>query len=347
MLLNAAVPIPSDESHLATPLPAREQRLPWNPEKNRQRFEDWCDAMRKGDFGTAWTINDLERQHWPSAHQLWNGQPLDHASIELEARHGLGDFVQMMRFVPVLNQLGCAVSINVRPELLSIAECFSGRFTTNARWDRQSKHSPLEIMELPYALRLQSKQLPKVTNYLHPPSELRARTRLQMNTRSGVPKIGIVWSGSSWDPERWIPFSRLQPLLGMTCCEWWAIQGGLPTSFASHPHLRHVAGYGDASLVDLAATIQALDLLITVDTLAAHIAGALGVEVWVLLKKHADWRWMQNRSDSPWYPSMRLFRQEDPGDWTGVLSAVQTELGDRYQSSHPATCRAPDHPLVS
>jgi hypothetical protein len=209
-----------------------------------------------------------------------------------------------------------------------------GQFTTGVVSNRPVKPPSLEMMELPYALRLRIRQLPALKNYLHVPPELTAQKRLQMRTRSGVPKIGIVWSGSSWDPERWIPFDRLRPLLDMTCFDWLSMQGGLSSSFDCHPHLRGVGRYTSGSLLEFAAAIQALDLLITVDTLAAHIAGALGIEVWVLLKKRADWRWMQNRSDSPWYPSMRLFRQHEAGDWADVLSTVQTELEGCRQSRH-------------
>ena len=290
--------------------------------------------MRKGDFETAWAVNDQEGQHWPSAHQFWNGEPFQRTAVELEARHGLGDFVQMMRFVPMLNQFGCTVTVNVRPELQSLAVHFAGKFTTNVMCDRPAKHQSLEMMELPYALRLQCRQLPMLTNYLHVPSGVAAQKRSQINNRDGAPKIGIVWSGSSWDPERWIPFGYLLPLFDLTCCEWWSMQGAVPAPFCCHPRVKEFGRANSGTLVEFAAAVQALDLLITVDTLAAHIAGALGKEVWVLLKKQADWRWMQNRTDSPWYPSMRLFRQQDAGNWTGVLSAVETELAKRYAVRH-------------
>ena len=294
MLLNPALPVTSDDARPAL-LPSRAQYRLWNPDHNRRRFEDWCTAMREGESEEAWSINDREGQHWPSAHQLWNGEPLQQSTIELESRHGLGDFVQMMRFVPVLNEMGCTVSVKVRPELQALAPCFKGAFTTRALCDRPSRLHSVEIMELPYALRLHSTQLPARTSYLTLPIEVTARQRVHMGTRSGVQKIGIVWSP--------------------------------PSQF--HPHLRQLGGQSSGSLLDFAASIQALDLLITVDTLAAHIAGALGKEVWVLLKKQADWRWMQDRSDSPWYPSMRLFRQQEAGDWASVLTTVQSELTRR------------------
>ncbi len=288
--------------------------------------------MSKGNFEAAWTVNDLEGQHWPSAHQCWSGEPLTSVAVELQARHGLGDFVQMMRFVPALNELGCSVSINVRPEIRTLAAHFSGTFTLGPGRDPRRKHETLEMMELPYALRLQPDELPVSTSYLQLPSHLTADKRLQMKTGSSLPKVGIVWSGSSWDPERWISFDRLAPLLDMSCCEWWGMQESAVTSSKRHPRLRTLASHGDGSLVGLASAMHGLDLLITVDTLAAHIAGALGIEVWLLLKKHADWRWMQNRADSPWYPTMRLFRQKDPGDWHGVISTVQRELCARYEN---------------
>ncbi len=308
-------------SHLWQRRSTRRPSRKWNAAIDRRNFEQWHSAMVAGRFSEAWKINDENAQHWPSAHQLWNGESVAGRSIELQALHGFGDFVQMMRFVPDLNQLGCTVSFNIRPELRSLLPCFVGDFQVSEAVAPDHRCLSMEIMELLYALRVRTSDLPTAC-YLKVTPALAAYAGTQMNPASRLPKVGIVWSGSTWDPERWIPEDQLKQLLELDCCEWWSMQGpescGLPSA-----HLRQVTTGG---LLEFAAAIQNLDLLITVDTLAAHIAGAMGKPVWVLLKKEADWRWLRGRADSPWYPSMRLIRQTSTGDWPEVLDYVKTEL---------------------
>ncbi len=303
---------------------------PWDEQANRRNFRRWHAAMAAGAFSEAWNINDEEAQHWPSAHQLWNGTPLRGRSIDLHALHGLGDFVQMMRFVPRLNQLGCDITLNVRPELMPLLPCFSGSFRTAAE-TRSTRHCvAVEMMELLYALRVEPAHLPASANYLRLPPSLTTDLRERMNTGSCLPKAGVVWSGSAWDPERWIPVEHLAPLLQLKCCEWWSMQGPESAQEGDGLPLLHFDKAGKGGLLEFAAAIQNLDLLITADTLAAHIAGALGKPVWVLLKKDADWRWLKGRVDSPWYPTMRLFRQAEHGAWTAVLSQVRDAVWSAF-----------------
>jgi hypothetical protein len=141
-------------------------------------------------------------------------------------------------------------------------------------------------------------------------------------------KIGVVWAAGAWHPARSLPLAALAPLAGVPGVALYALQRGLERAQILLPGAPPVENPDDDSddVLDTAALIRCLDLVISVDTMVAHLAGALGVPVWTLLHDSADWRWMRDRTDSPWYPTMRLFRQQTPGDWTRVVSDVAQEL---------------------
>jgi len=295
----------------------------WSAAANQDAFRRWCEEMSAGQFHRAWSLNDQEREHWPSAHQLWDGRDLRNTPVHLVARHGLGDFVQMMRFVPVLKRLACNVTLSVAPPLRSLVPYFIGACDLAGSTRNAPEQVLVELMELPYALRITLDELPHYSSYLRLPAQIINKAHSQMRTGSAHPKIGVVWSGGTWDCERWISPEYLDDLLRLPEHEWWSLQRNVEAASGREGSLRSTDEITSGTLVDLAAAMYNLDLVITVDTLAAHLAGAMGKEVWVLLKRDADWRWLRKRTDSPWYPSMRLFRQTKRNDW----STVTRELG--------------------
>jgi ADP-heptose:LPS heptosyltransferase len=137
--------------------------------------------------------------------------------------------------------------------------------------------------------------------------------------------VGIVWSSGEWNPSRNVPFSLFRSLLEEPQCEFWNLQGGAARTDCTHTSV-HCPERCVNSLLNLAALIAQLDLIITPDTLAAHLAGATGTPAFLLLQHAADWRWLHDRSDSPWYSTLRLFRQPRPNDWISVIHAVHTAL---------------------
>ena len=187
----------------------------------------------------------------------------------------------------------------------------------------------MEIMELPYALRVSSQRLAPCQGYLRLPTEEQQRVREVLGA-AGPPRVGLVWCAGSWNPSRSLPFEAFRPLLQTHGVAFWSLQGeperGLWLAQGGGEGCKDAYACGEG-LLALAAVIEQMDLVITVDTLAAHLAGALGVPCWLLLQHRADWRWMSARDDSPWYPSLRLFRQPAQGDWTTVLRRVQEALG--------------------
>lgn len=295
----------------------------------------WQCHMLLGDLGSAWTENDgLRRRGSPDPHRFWDGRPLEGKCVMLRCLHGLGDAVQFLRYAPRLARLAAHLIVEVPPPLYELAPCLVGpqevvtwgyaapRLTPV--WDTQ-----VEIMELPYLFRSDLANLPAHNAGLKlPPVARSAPASTACPPR--IARIGIAWSGGSWNPSRSLPFPLLEPLLSL------APQLSLSTLQPSSANREWIAGTdryalqpaGTSldSLLGLASFIAGLDLVITVDTLVAHLAGALGRSVWILLQHEADWRWLLDRSDSPWYPSARLFRQPAPGDWVGLIDCVRQEL---------------------
>lgn len=294
----------------------------------------WMTHMLAGDFACAWRESDaIRRRNAPDPHRVWTGERLKGLRVILRCLHGLGDAVQFLRYAPRLSGIASQLIVEVPPRLLPIAPCFHG-VQDAVSWGEHAPIQPLawdsqiEVTELPYFFRTQLHELPIAQEYLQLPFNHQSRTNHLMGAADTI-RVGLVWAAGEWNPSRSIPFSLIRNLFDEPGCEFWNLQGGpahdqwrcSPASLRS----LDIAKIGDG-LLNLACVIRNLDLVITVDTLAAHLAGAVGIPTWVLLQYTADWRWMARGDTSPWYPSIRLFRQQSPGDWPGVLHLVRQEL---------------------
>jgi hypothetical protein len=180
--------------------------------------------------------------------------------------------------------------------------------------DRLTYDGDVELMELPHVFRTTLETIPANVPYLQvEPAALSRETRLA---------VGLVWQAGNWDDRRSIPFPALRPLLRLRDITFHVMQREpVQAGWTGEGALS-----GGVEILEDAKLLRALDLLITVDTMPAHLAGALGVPVWTLLCAEADWRWLEKREDSPWYPTMRLFRQKTAGDWDGVIAELVGEL---------------------
>jgi hypothetical protein len=293
----------------------------------------WMAHMFSGDFASAWRESDAIRgRGGPDPHRMWTGEDLKGRNVILRCLHGYGDAVQFLRYAPRLRSLAANVTFEVPPALYDLAPYIDG-VDEVVTWGRLAPVNPvswdtqIEVMELPYIFRTEVNDLPLAQNYLHPP-----QTRCNcVNRKLGHnhPRVGVVWAAGEWNPDRSIPFPAFSALLSETGCEFWSLQGGSAQSdwnqLPPTPRLRDSADVGDG-ILNLACIISQLDLVIAVDTLAAHLAGAMGIPAWVLLQHAADWRWMACGNTSPWYPTLRLFRQRAPGDWSGLIEEVRQEL---------------------
>jgi hypothetical protein len=289
----------------------------------------WQAHMLLGEFERAWNESDaIHARNTPDPHRFWNGEDLAGKRVILRCLHGLGDAVQFLRYVPMLNACASHVTVQVPPALLELAPHFAG-VTDVITWSRPECPEPawdvqIEINELPYIFRTQLSDLPITTNYLVLPPELLAANRPRPQNSSSF-RIGLVWSCGTWNPARNIQFKLLGSILDQPDCEFWNLQGGDARADCTHPAV-HQAERCAGSLLNLAGLIAQLDLILTADTLAAHLAGALGTPAFVLLQHAADWRWLHARNHSPWYPSVQLFRQPRPCDWQSAIRMVQSAL---------------------
>lgn len=305
----------------------------YGAEADRCAAGRWMAHMLRGEFPGAWRESDAIRARGTAGRDcLWGGEEIRGRRLIVRCLHGYGDAVQFLRYAPRLKATAAEVIWEVPPALVDIAPHFRGvdRVVTwgdgsssRARWDVQA-----EVMELPYLLRTRITELPIATNYLNLPAKITSATAAQMGRRT-APRIGMVWAAGEWNHSRSIPLQLFHQLLKIEDCEFWNLQGG--TARAEWHELRNCGTLRDATPCDngifaLASVISQLDLVITVDTLAAHLAGALGIPAWVMLRYEADWRWMVKRSDSPWYPSLRLFRQPSPAGWNAVIESVGEAL---------------------
>ena len=283
------------------------------------------EAMRRGDFAEAWKISDaivrrgVARDTTLPRHlqAVWDGRPLAGQRVLVHCYHGLGDTLQFVRLLPLLRVQVRHVTLWVQPELVGLLQSVAGCDRLLPLHDGNpqiERDADIELMELPHYLRLVAADIPAHVPYIRVPRTLRERRR------NSQLRVGLVWRAGDWDVSRSIPTPLLRPLAELRGIEW----ASLLWPSAAMP-LRAI----DLARRDLrkqASLMRNLDLLVCVDTLVAHLAGALGLPTWLLLPTPCDWRWMIGRDDSPWYPTMRLFRQFDPGDWNGVIDRVARAL---------------------
>ncbi len=273
----------------------------------------WQRHMLAGDLEQAWQASDrIRARNMPDPQRFWTGEPIVGKDIIVRSLHGLGDAVQMLRYAPQLKALARTVVWQVPPGFVELAARFEGvehviTWEQPCAWEMQ-----VEITELPYLFRTTLPQLPIATRYLRLPRGPVLRHK---------PRVGLVWAAGEWNQSRSIPLAAFDSILSTEGCEFISLQGG--SNKETDPRMNAIG----PGLLSLAETIAGLDLVITVDTLAAHLAGALDVRTYVLLAHAADWRWMTERDDTPWYRSIRLFRQRQPGDWATPLEAVRQALG--------------------
>lgn len=278
--------------------------------------------MRRGDFEAAWEISDavlVERRatgpSWrlPRHEQwIWDGRPLAGQRVLVRCYHGLGDTIQFARFLPALARLTRELTVWVQPMLLPLLQRMAARFRLLPLHDGAPDVDydvDIEIMEVAHALRTTLDLLPREVPYLRIDAE---------PFRSSATNVGVVARAGEWDTRRSVPPELMATLAKVPGVRTYNLQLGTAVPDAEN--------ISTPDLLVLAARMRRLDLVVTADTMTAHLAGALAVPTWTLLMADADWRWMDRRADSPWYPTMRLFRQPRPGDWESVLTQVRGAL---------------------
>ncbi len=287
--------------------------------------------MFAGDFERAWIESDIIRARGgPDPHRFWHGEDLRGQRVVLRCLHGLGDAIQMLRFLPLLRERCASLTVEIPPALCELAPLIYAMpewFTWGAEGPAQPPAFDVQIeaVELPYIFRVTPSNLTRWVPYVTASPAMISCVDQRMPP-SGLPQIGLVWASSDWDLLRCLPFTCAQRLAGTPGAVFWNMQGGAEFERGAEIAAMRDARMCGSGLANFAAVLSRLDLLITVDTMAAHLAGAMGKPAWLLLQAEADWRWMLDRSDSPWYPSLRLFRQQQQGQWDDLTNGVQMEL---------------------
>lgn len=324
----------------ATPLAAVEKR--------------WSALMQLGHFERAWQETDrterlrriqppyLNEQLPRHLRRVWDGQPLDGRRVRILCYHGLGDTLQFARYLPLVAGIARSVTVECQPELGDLLRLSFPAIPFDRAGESRDKEQDkvqledvrVELMELAYAFRTTLETIPRCVPYLYVPGRLREQHRNQLSS-AGVAdralKVGVVWTSGPWNEARNIAIEQFQLVLQNPAARFVSLEPGrTEAGFHALLHRPDLSG----TVLSTAATIDCLDLVISVDTMVAHLAAALGKPVWTLLPFQSDWRWMSKREDSPWYPTMRLIRQERAGDWSSALQQVRLRLRRMTASEH-------------
>ena len=334
-----------EEGRYDEALKSCERTLALDPNLAEARLNRGILRLLRGEFSTGWADYDTRLESGLKAPRaktprlggeapLWRGEPLNGDSILLYAEQGLGDAIQLLRYVPQVVESGGEVTLVLHSRLMRLAEGLKvcvipqGDPLPKTQWQ-----SPL--MSLPLAIGRGGGgwEIPAWKPYLDVPAGERARSRSFAWAPDAL-RVGLIWAGSPDHTRDWarsLSLDQLEPLLMLAGAQFYSLQVGPAVRQIERWQERIPRGIIDLApvehdMADTAAKILELDLVIAVDTAVAHLAGALSKQVWLLLPWVPDWRWQLEREDSPWYPSMRLFRQPERQAWGPVITCVREAL---------------------
>jgi hypothetical protein len=333
------VPLLRRQGRIAETRRIQEMLVETEPGHLATRFELAETLLLQGEFTRGWreyryrySLPHTTRIERKVQRPRWDGQPIRGKTLLIHDEQGFGDTFQFLRMIPwARERSGARVVLQINAEQLPFAERAGG---FDEILPRGALPPPFdlhcEMMSLPMAMNLQLADLPGKMPYLTPDPARVEHWRKRLAPLPG-PRVALFWSGRPThfnDAARSMSLADLAPLAipGIT---FLSMQKGDKAAQAHQPPpgmtLVPIADE-TKDFEDTAAILSLADLLISVDSSPVHLAGAMGRPVWVMLSFEHDWRWLQNRSDSPWYPNTRLFRQEAPHDWRGVMATIAGEL---------------------
>jgi len=315
--------------------------------------------LLQGDFARGfaeyewrWRRADFPPRQF--AAPLWCGQSLAGRTLLVHAEQGAGDAIQFVRFAGLLAAHDARVVLECPRALVTLFESVDGVQRVIARGDPLPEfdwHVPL--LSLPHRLGVTMDSLAAWVPYLRPPPDRRVPLPPASGGHRAALRVGLAWRGNPHyqnDRRRSMSVAALEPMFAATGVAFYSLQVSPTVEFTGEAanrdaliNLEHLIH----DFADTAALMAQLDLVISSDTSVAHLAGALGCPVWVLLSFAPDWRWLLERDDNPWYPTMRLFRQPAPGDWTSVVQQVRTALVERLLAAHTGATVVPDSPAAA
>ena len=331
---------------------AYRQALAQDPSCAAARWNLGLCLLLQGELQEGWALNESRWQALgrepPRGARQWSGEDLRGRSILLHSEQGLGDTLQFFRYAPLVADRGGRVFVHVQAALRPLLAGLDPRCTVVddvAEVPRTDFLCPL--MSLPFVFGTRLETIPAAESYVHSDPALVAAWRKRLGPAGGL-RVGIAWSGNPGhvnDSNRSLACATLAPPLARSgATHLVSLQKDLRAGDAAAMSAAHVVHFGEL-LTDFrqtAALVECMDLVVAVDTSVAHLAAAMGKPTWILLPFCPDWRWLLERADSPWYPSVRLFRQERHGDWSRVLAEVQAALAERAADGHSGAWRALD-----
>ena len=310
------------------------------PDDAEARYHLAMLLLARGDFPAGWAMHEVRwqtpalrpaRRDLPQ--QQWRGEPSSGKTLLIHAEQGFGDTLQFCRYVTLAAQRGLDVILQVQEPLVRLLGSLPGptmAVPLGAALPAFDLHCPM--MSLPLALGTTLETIPAAIPYLRPDQAKAASWRSHLCETPGL-CVGVVWAGNprahniaaaATDRRRSIAPTMLEPLAAVPGVRLISLQKNGPPPPASLALVEVMAEMAD--FADTAALVDALDLVVSVDTSVAHLAGALGKPVWLMDRFDPCWRWMLNRRDSPWYPTMRLYRQPAPNDWQSVVAEIARDL---------------------
>ncbi|HXI21759.1 MAG TPA: tetratricopeptide repeat protein [Gemmatimonadales bacterium] len=324
-----------EESRLAEAVAAFDRAIRLRPDHPEAHWKRGLALLGSGQFDEGWTeyewrwkVGELGLAQREFGVPRWDGTPLGGRTILVHAERGLSDALQFVRYLPLVAQREGRIVLECQSPLTRLLEALPAVAQVIPRGGPLPPadcEAPLQ--SLPLILGSTPSGIPDATPYL--PTQIWSGRIPRLPPGEGL-RVGVVWGGSPRpNPRRSMPLAILAPLFGLPGVTWYSLQVGEPG--AQLLQVPQAAGVRNLAplirdFADTAALVGQLDLVLTVDTSVAHLAGGLGARVWVMLTFAPDWRWSSDADKSPWYPTARLFRQPRPGDWPGVVAQVRRAL---------------------
>ncbi len=328
----------ASQGRLPDAIAANAQAIDLRPDFAVAHWNQGVAHLLAGDMAAGWQEYEWRKRHFPESFSCpsgpaWDGGAIEGRTILVIAEQGFGDAIQFARYLPPLVQRGARVVVQCAVPMVPLLAAIPGvAAVPRGAWPEHDCW--VDQMSLPLLFGTALATVPSPAGYLTPDPARAARweERLQPGLR-----VGLVWAGNplhSNDRRRSLSVAALAPVVTAGRSALVSLQVG--SRAREMAKLFGVTDYSGrlTDWAETAALLSVMDLVIAVDTAVAHLAGALGIPVWLMLPHAPDWRWMLGRDDSPWYAGMRLFRQERPGDWAGVVNRVSAALAGIVQPTY-------------
>lgn len=313
----------------AEALACYDRALALRPDYAEAHFNRACALLLKGELEEGWQEYEwrfaVARYDRNFARPLWPGEALTGQTILIHAEQGFGDTLQFLRYVPAVAERGGRVVLELPGALVRLARSVAGASQVLAAGEPLPEFDcHCALLSLPRVFKTNLATIPSTVPYLSAPAEA---GRAWADRIAAAPRlrVGLVWAGTTIGA---LDLHLLQPFWEVAGISWFSLQVGAHSDSLASMDGIEIADLSPwlADFADTAAALARLDLVITVDTAVAHLAGALARPTWIMLPYAPDWRWLLERQDSPWYPTVRLFRQERAGDWRGVVREIAAAL---------------------